>query len=146
MRDEKKERKEQARSNKQTKQSNTAHPRQSLFLRKMSCTCTSIIGSSFVQDSSSVSFSSTVCFGYPCSLYSCYLIISFPNIYVSPPFLSPLPQAQSSTSECTRLNVVWSMPSSTASVSTYQLTGWASLIAFWCSPRPSTTSTSMRGI
>ena len=32
MRDEKKERKKQARSNKQTRQSNTAHPRQSLFL------------------------------------------------------------------------------------------------------------------
>ena len=37
MRDEKKERKKQARSNKQTRQSNTAHPRQSLFLRKMTC-------------------------------------------------------------------------------------------------------------
>ena len=35
--DEKEERKKQARSNKQTKQSNTAHPRQSLFLEKMSC-------------------------------------------------------------------------------------------------------------
>ena len=35
MRDEKEEIKKQARSNKQT--SNTAHPRQSLFLRKMSC-------------------------------------------------------------------------------------------------------------
>ena len=35
MRDEKEERKKQARSNKQTRQSNTAHPRQSLFLRKM---------------------------------------------------------------------------------------------------------------
>ena len=34
MRDEKEERKKQARSNKQTRQSNTAHPRQSLFLRK----------------------------------------------------------------------------------------------------------------
>ena len=32
MRDEKEERKKQARSNKQTRQSNTAHPRQSLFL------------------------------------------------------------------------------------------------------------------
>ena len=31
MRDEKEERKKQARSNKQTRQSNTAHPRQSLF-------------------------------------------------------------------------------------------------------------------
>ena len=41
MRDEKEERKKQARSNKQTRQSNTAHPRQSLFLEKMSClTCT----------------------------------------------------------------------------------------------------------
>ena len=30
-------RKKQARSNKQTRQSNTAHPRQSLFLRKMNC-------------------------------------------------------------------------------------------------------------
>ena len=37
MRDEKEERKKQARSNKQTRQSNTAHPRQSRFLRKMSC-------------------------------------------------------------------------------------------------------------
>ena len=37
MRDEKEERKRQARSNKQTRQSNTAHPRQSLFLEKMSC-------------------------------------------------------------------------------------------------------------
>ena len=37
MRDEKEERKKQARSNKQTRQSNTACPRQSLFLRKMSC-------------------------------------------------------------------------------------------------------------
>ena len=37
MRDEKEERMKQARSNKQTRQSNTAHPRQSLFLRKMSC-------------------------------------------------------------------------------------------------------------
>ena len=36
MRDEKGERKKQARSNKQTRQSNTAHPRQSLFLEKMS--------------------------------------------------------------------------------------------------------------
>ena len=36
MRDEKEERK-QARSNKQTRQSNTAHPRQSLFLEKMNC-------------------------------------------------------------------------------------------------------------
>ena len=32
MRDEKEERKKQVRSNKQTKQSNTAYPRQSLFL------------------------------------------------------------------------------------------------------------------
>ena len=32
MRDEKEERKKQARSNKQTRQSNTAHPRQSLFM------------------------------------------------------------------------------------------------------------------
>ena len=42
MRDEKVERKKQARSNKQTRQSNTAHPRQSLFLEKMSmyiCPC-----------------------------------------------------------------------------------------------------------
>ena len=37
MRDEKEERKKQARANRQTKQSNTAHPRQSLFLEKMSC-------------------------------------------------------------------------------------------------------------
>ena len=37
MRDEKEEQKKQARSNKQTRQSNTAHPRQSLFLEKMSC-------------------------------------------------------------------------------------------------------------
>ena len=37
MRDEKEERKKQARSNKQTRKSNTAHPRQSLFLEKMSC-------------------------------------------------------------------------------------------------------------
>ena len=37
MRDEKEEIKKQARSNKQTRQSNTAHPRQSLFLEKMSC-------------------------------------------------------------------------------------------------------------
>ena len=38
MRDEKEERKKQARSNKQTRQSNTAHPRQSFFLeKKMSC-------------------------------------------------------------------------------------------------------------
>ena len=36
MRDEKEGRKKQARSNKQTRQSNTAHPRQSLYL-KMSC-------------------------------------------------------------------------------------------------------------
>ena len=35
MRDERK--KQAARSNKQTRQSNTAHPRQSLFLEKMSC-------------------------------------------------------------------------------------------------------------
>ena len=34
MRDEKEGRKKQARSNKQTRQSNTAHPRQSLFQRK----------------------------------------------------------------------------------------------------------------
>ena len=34
MTDEKEERKKQARSNKQTRQSNTAHPRQSLFPRK----------------------------------------------------------------------------------------------------------------
>ena len=34
MRDEKEERKKQARSNKQTRQSNTAHQRQSFFLRK----------------------------------------------------------------------------------------------------------------
>ena len=34
IRDEKEERKKQARSNKQTRQSNTAHPRQSLFLEK----------------------------------------------------------------------------------------------------------------
>ena len=34
MREEKEERKKQARSNKQTRQSNTAHPRQSLFPRK----------------------------------------------------------------------------------------------------------------
>ena len=37
MRDEKEGRKKQARSNNQTRQSNTAHPRQSLFQRKMSC-------------------------------------------------------------------------------------------------------------
>ena len=36
MRDEKEERKKQARSNKQTRQSNTAHPMQSPFLEKMS--------------------------------------------------------------------------------------------------------------
>ena len=36
-RDGKEETKKQARSNKQTRQSNTAHPRQSLFLEKMSC-------------------------------------------------------------------------------------------------------------
>ena len=35
MRNEKEERTKQARSNNQTRQSNTAHPRQSLFLRKM---------------------------------------------------------------------------------------------------------------
>ena len=34
MRDEKEKRKKQARSNKQTRQSNTAHPRQSLFLNE----------------------------------------------------------------------------------------------------------------
>ena len=34
MRDEKEDRKKQARSNKQTRQSNTAHPKQSLFLEK----------------------------------------------------------------------------------------------------------------
>ena len=34
MRDEKERRKKQARSDKQTRKSNTAHPRQSLFLRK----------------------------------------------------------------------------------------------------------------
>ena len=34
MRDEKEERKKQARSNKQTRQRNTAYPRQSLFLEK----------------------------------------------------------------------------------------------------------------
>ena len=42
MRDEKEERKKQARSNKQTRQSNTAHPRQSLFFctgdRHINCT------------------------------------------------------------------------------------------------------------
>ena len=32
-------RKKEARSNKQTRQSNTAHPRQSLFLEKMNITC-----------------------------------------------------------------------------------------------------------
>ena len=37
MRDEKEGRKKEARKVKQTRQSNTAHPRQSLFLRKMSC-------------------------------------------------------------------------------------------------------------
>ena len=37
MRDEKEGRKKQARSNKQQGKSNTAYPRQSLFLRKMSC-------------------------------------------------------------------------------------------------------------
>ena len=37
MRDEKEERKKQVTSNKQTRQSNTAHPRQSLFLEKISC-------------------------------------------------------------------------------------------------------------
>ena len=42
MRDEKEGRKKQARSNKQTRQSNTAHPRQSLFLRKMSYVYTSV--------------------------------------------------------------------------------------------------------
>ena len=35
MRDEKEERKKQARSNKQTRQSNTAHPRQSFFLENL---------------------------------------------------------------------------------------------------------------
>ena len=35
LRDEKEGKKKQAMSNKQTRQSNTAHPRQSLFLRKM---------------------------------------------------------------------------------------------------------------
>ena len=35
MRDEKEERKKQARSNKQTRQSNTAHPKQSLFLNEL---------------------------------------------------------------------------------------------------------------
>ena len=44
MRDEKVERKKQARSNKQARQSNTAYPRHSLFLRKMSClACTCIL-------------------------------------------------------------------------------------------------------
>ena len=37
MRDEKELRKKEASKVKQTRQSNTAHPRQSLFLRKMSC-------------------------------------------------------------------------------------------------------------
>ena len=37
MRDEKEERRKQARSNKQTRQSNTAHTRKSFFLRKISC-------------------------------------------------------------------------------------------------------------
>ena len=54
MRDEKEERKKQARSNKQTMQSNTAHPRQSLFLRKMSC---------FGWDSNHM-------YMYTCALYS----------------------------------------------------------------------------
>ena len=52
MRDEKEERKKQARSNKQTRQSNTAHPRQSLFHVHVNthiyiactvCTCTACI-------------------------------------------------------------------------------------------------------
>ena len=44
MRDEKEERKKQARSNKQTRQSNTAHPRQSLFLEKMKGTKVQTLG------------------------------------------------------------------------------------------------------
>ena len=37
MRDEKKRKKEASKVKQTTRQSNTAHPRQSLFLRKMSC-------------------------------------------------------------------------------------------------------------
>ena len=47
-------RKKQARSNKQTRQSTTAHPRQSLFLRKMSCltcTCTCTCTYMYIQPS-----------------------------------------------------------------------------------------------
>ena len=44
MRDEEEERKKQARSNKQTRQSNTAHPRQSLFLEKMKGTKVQTLG------------------------------------------------------------------------------------------------------
>ena len=41
MRDEKEGRKKETSKVKQTtRQSNTAHPRQSLFLRKVGCTCT----------------------------------------------------------------------------------------------------------
>ena len=46
MRDEKEERKKQAMSNKQTGQSNTAHPRQSLF--RMYCTSTFTLFVNFV--------------------------------------------------------------------------------------------------
>ena len=47
MRDEKEGRKKQAKSNKQTRQSNTAHPRQSLFLGAASS------GTRYVQDQTS---------------------------------------------------------------------------------------------
>ena len=48
MKDEKEGRKKQARSIKTTRQSNTAHPRQSLFLRKMSCFRQSALPLSYV--------------------------------------------------------------------------------------------------
>ena len=63
MRDENEERKKQARSNKQTRQSNTAHPRQSLFLEKMSCLrwdsnphvhVNVVLGNTLVQDNTLV--------------------------------------------------------------------------------------------
>ena len=44
MRDEKEERKKQARSNKQARQSNTVHPRQSLFQKKMKGTKVQTLG------------------------------------------------------------------------------------------------------
>ena len=97
MRDEKEERKKQARSNKQTRQSNTAHPRQSLFLEKMSCN--QRLSTYVLSHLAQVGLEPTTLYTLDRALYQLSYIYMYINSPKSghvlspplPPSLSPLP-------------------------------------------------------